>query len=252
MKKILLLFGMFLLFSCSNENDKNNVGNVETANVLNNQEKFKGAKENFLVEETQGIPFMTNEGIVYVFNNKKEDIYNNAFTFLSENLNELDVLKDILFGNIRYEYHLHYVSIFNIENHKKILLVVSNEEGHEYVHSLSSIDKEQYESIIFVYEIAKLNNKDFNLNLVDNTESYTSNSYNNWNFIDIPSHDFIGIIVDVDFSGGKKCSSGGEGATSCQIEDVFSGCSVSCGSGYYACCNSGSNNCKCVSITPKK
>jgi hypothetical protein len=46
----------------------------------------------------------------------------------------------------------------------------------------------------------------------------------------------------IDFGG--SCDSGGEGATACSI----SGCSVSCASGYYACCKIGilSNECKCV------
>lgn len=36
---------------------------------------------------------------------------------------------------------------------------------------------------------------------------------------------------------GVSCESGGTGATSCSISGCFnSGCSVSCGAGYYACC----------------
>lgn len=44
------------------------------------------------------------------------------------------------------------------------------------------------------------------------------------------------------------CTSGGSGSTSCSI----SGCSVSCGSGYYACCRSipfQGPSCKCISNT---
>jgi hypothetical protein len=49
-----------------------------------------------------------------------------------------------------------------------------------------------------------------------------------------------------DASGGTKpsCSQGGEGSTSCSVEAVGFSCSVSCASGYYACC-SVSKGCKC-------
>ncbi|NER14470.1 hypothetical protein GWK08_13535 [Leptobacterium flavescens] len=49
------------------------------------------------------------------------------------------------------------------------------------------------------------------------------------------------------------CEQGGEGATSCSVtSSTGSGCSVSCGSGYYACCNEtafGPNDCHCHSDT---
>ncbi|MFV0248866.1 MAG: hypothetical protein ACK5H1_07895 [Tenacibaculum sp.] len=45
------------------------------------------------------------------------------------------------------------------------------------------------------------------------------------------------------------CEQGGEGSTSCSItSNTGAGCSVSCGSGYYACCNEtllGANDCHC-------
>jgi hypothetical protein len=41
----------------------------------------------------------------------------------------------------------------------------------------------------------------------------------------------------------QDCASGGAGATQCSLE-VGGGCSVSCGSGYYACCNL-LGGCKC-------
>ena len=39
-----------------------------------------------------------------------------------------------------------------------------------------------------------------------------------------------------------ECITGGEGATSCSHMVKGTGCSVSCGAGYYACCNL---QCKC-------
>lgn len=43
-----------------------------------------------------------------------------------------------------------------------------------------------------------------------------------------------------------NCTAGGTGSTECAVNDIYSGCSVSCGSGYYACCNGSANTCSCV------
>src|SRR5262249_45421801 len=40
--------------------------------------------------------------------------------------------------------------------------------------------------------------------------------------------------------GGGGCDSGGMGATSCSVGNVYGSCSVSCSSGFYACCNNAS------------
>lgn len=41
--------------------------------------------------------------------------------------------------------------------------------------------------------------------------------------------------------GGSSCNSGGHGSTSCSVN----GCSVSCSTGYYACCSTSGPNCYC-------
>ncbi len=43
-----------------------------------------------------------------------------------------------------------------------------------------------------------------------------------------------------------KCTSGGEGATNCSVKNSLSNCSVSCATGYYACCNGEANKCSCL------
>jgi hypothetical protein len=51
--------------------------------------------------------------------------------------------------------------------------------------------------------------------------------------------------------GGTSCTAGGTGATSCSITCNHYGCSVSCGSGYYACCKCGTlslPSCTCKSV----
>ncbi len=48
------------------------------------------------------------------------------------------------------------------------------------------------------------------------------------------------------------CDSGGPGATQCSVDSgigsINVGCSVTCGSGYYACCDDSTSVCKCVAI----
>lgn len=53
------------------------------------------------------------------------------------------------------------------------------------------------------------------------------------------------------------CDSGGPGSTSCSSETTIgpltTKCDVSCGTGFYSCCDDGTNNCKCIAVgTPPK
>lgn len=45
---------------------------------------------------------------------------------------------------------------------------------------------------------------------------------------------------------GISCTSGGPGSVSCSSGTSGVGCSVTCSSGYYACCSSSTNNCFCA------
>lgn len=55
-----------------------------------------------------------------------------------------------------------------------------------------------------------------------------------------------------------SCSSGGEGSTGCSASAELNidgtggktSCSVTCGAGYYACCNSWENKCQCRKNQP--
>jgi hypothetical protein len=44
--------------------------------------------------------------------------------------------------------------------------------------------------------------------------------------------------------GGSSCTSGGPGSSSCSLEYLGVSCSVTCNTGYYACC-SASGGCVC-------
>lgn len=57
--------------------------------------------------------------------------------------------------------------------------------------------------------------------------------------------DFIISSNNSDIAGKISCSSGGEGSSSCSMGG--NGCSVSCASGFWACCNS--SGCNCIEST---
>ena len=69
----------------------------------------------------------------------------------------------------------------------------------------------------------------------------------------ILSFAFAGLFLVGNNMFASNCTSGGPGSSSCDeswtikaLGFTFSGgCSVSCDSGYYACCNGGSSTCTC-------
>ena len=92
------------------------------------------------------------------------------------------------------------------------------------------------------------------VNLTANSLSYFWTPKNNKNYADINYNSptlqkQVPQIVDSDGKG--KCNHGGEGSTSCSITNSgYGSCSVSCGTGYYACCVKGSwstkQSCHCI------
>lgn len=60
------------------------------------------------------------------------------------------------------------------------------------------------------------------------------------------------ITFNNSFAGRLTCHSGGVGSTECSTGSLGSSCSVSCGSGYYACCDDTKNECRCISTKPTK
>lgn len=76
---------------------------------------------------------------------------------------------------------------------------------------------------------------------------------------DVSAFDLVYIVGQVQLSRSfdddptpKRCTSGGQGATSCGVSGgigtVDSGCEVSCFAGNYACCDSKITVCKCFKV----
>ena len=60
------------------------------------------------------------------------------------------------------------------------------------------------------------------------------------------------LVTTATYLAACSCDSGGSGATGCSIDSGGSSCSVTCGSGYYACCSYGGvftlSSCKCSAV----
>ncbi len=65
-------------------------------------------------------------------------------------------------------------------------------------------------------------------------------------------------IIGSNVIADDNCTHGGPGSSSCSVTwtqgflgfKFSGGCSISCGSGYYACCHVGDNNCDCIKNEP--
>lgn len=89
----------------------------------------------------------------------------------------------------------------------------------------------------------------------------TQDDYGNQNLTQIAQKNIatLSFIDSVAFDNETEagCDSGGAGASSCSVSGGATGnstgCSVSCNSGYYACCNKGygSSSCKCKAVLTK-
>lgn len=51
-------------------------------------------------------------------------------------------------------------------------------------------------------------------------------------------------------NAGNSCTSGGTGSSSCSLEGPLNSCSVTCTTGYYACCDDNRMKCYCVPNPP--
>lgn len=243
MKKLFLLTIVSLMSIAYGNDDKvsTQATEDETNSMISTMSTDSG-----ITETVQGKWFESKDGYVFFFNEKDKGIFNNAFTFLSDNKEKLSILENVLSGEVSYEYHLHYNILINKENNQKILLAVSNENGHDFVHSLSDDEKNSFDAIIFIYEMAKLDDHNFKVgNSNNNQNTTTTYSSFNWNVtFNFTAHSIIDEGLG-GVPGDSQCTSGGPGSTSCQVDDIYSGCSVSCGSGYYACCKGSNNTCFC-------
>jgi len=214
--------------SCLDNNDlidSKNKKETETESALkkveNNEEVISFNK----VEKYQLIE--TKDGVVLFFS-FNDNYYQDAISIIPHNYKEKKQLVTFLQNNtLSFEYKLNGIHFFN-SNGGSLYFVVNNKKGVEYAKNLKT-----KASIYYCNQLAFAKGNIFKYNSEINKTDKKTNIFVN------------SILGRVDASG-VKCASGGAGSTSCGVGDTWSHCSVTCGTGYYACCQSDGNTCHCI------
>lgn len=228
--KILIGFLAITLFGCDTSET------FESHNQ-NNEKKIVLEKSNLNQSILIGETIKSKDGILYFHNtsNKNENNFSDVISMKLINKKQNIVLENVLKEPITINYQKNYIEITKKKTSTKILFVIANEDGHNFVHQLTERQKENYAEIIFGNELAYLKNHDFNLKNI--SENHIKNSIS-----------IISQALNQKGSGSGGCTSGGPGSSSCSVGDFYSSCSVSCSVTYYACCNGDSNTCYCMVI----
>lgn len=158
------------------------------------------------------------------------------------------------------------------------VLQTSKELGHQKIEltkskllynkrSISIVSKEASKSFVFNID-KKLNNaieveiplyKGFKINEFVTERGYGFATYDA--YLDSPenfnefnnSNEYFGSLHNIETARiMENCDTGGIGAIACSIIDSFAtistGCTITCGSGYYACCKLSTETCNCIPI----
>lgn len=175
-----------------------------------------------------------SDGVVFLFD-KKETHYKNVITILPHSLKERKALVSFLKEDkISFVYTLEAIRFSNSKN-ERLTFVVNNKQGREFYKNLNTDEK-----IYFCDQIAYAKDNTFVFGKFEKDAIKIKANSLVKNMASVNTDTFLNKGIDDD-----DCTSGGEGSTSCTIGDIYSNCSVSCGDGYYACCDGGSNVCDC-------
>jgi hypothetical protein len=225
---VLLTFGFLL--ACNKE--ETNVVDEDGTNLKINNPSKKFVGDQFNASNLQGETFKLDNGIVYFFNQNKNK-FSNALALIPKTKGDIAYMDKFLSkGDISLNYEKEYVYFRNKED-EQFYFIVENEKGHAKIHDVEDAKTNKIKLIRGI-QIANWYGDDrFNI----------ENILKNVNLSKTKVNDLL-TNQNVDTRSGR-CSSGGVGSTGCSIDDPISGCSVTCASGYYACCSSGSNICTC-------
>jgi len=226
---ILLFVGIFAFQNCIK-----NEANLNETFSKDAQFDFKSSEINItktkfkIFENIEDFKLVTtSDGFVFLFD-KGITTYANVISIIQPDLpKNLNVFFDSKPVSIIYKFN----RITFINNDKQSMqFIVNNKKVRVYY------DKINDKTNVFLSNQLGLAYKcKFNIPDVDKVNTPT----NEW----LKSILLLNKFVEDD---SKKCTSGGEGSTECSVGDTFSNCSVSCGDGYYACCDGSTNTCFCV------
>jgi|GEM_PF-3290374 len=219
--KFSIMILLILIISCQQDdtNIKEQISkfeSVELKNPLIKEISLKYSKTKFLKGDFELLD-IDNKIIISTDTEKLKHIFlfdkDGKTNFsLSEKIKNLYYLKDALILN------------------KNVIIEVDKNSSKTLRENLASLADKK--------ELKKFKTKNLTYLWVNKTDSLTTKE----------------IISSINNSKHKRedCEAGGEGATGCSItSNSGAGCSTSCGSGYYACCNEtlmGPNDCDCVEL----
>lgn len=211
LKHLPIFFILLLIGACS---DDATVENTAVAKEIENTEFVKTALYNnvaFIKGKFKNLSTHDNEILLYTETSNKKHIFH-------VRTNEKFQIKD----KITEVAYLNHGILLN----KTTFIGVDGNVTSQLLNDASAYAKKNLQTTITA-----------------NSLTHYSVSKDNEHYKDLTFHSptlekQVPAIVDTD--GGKKCDHGGEGATSCSISSSHGDCSVSCGTGYYACCVKGS------------
>lgn len=223
-----LFFSLILFFGCQKDNHGSNQSDVENFKFSVLQKKGKIATVNNILSKKI---ISTKDGIILLFD-KTKNYYKHAITLIPHNNNEKELFAQFLSDVNSFVYEFDAITFTNTKG-KQVMFAVNNNKGIEISKKANTKTP-----VYFGNQLSFVRNNNFTPEKVKKLpESFATNS-----LIDA-------MVTNQNIKG--SCSSGGQGSTGCSIDDFTGGCSVSCGSGYYACCQSSNNTCVCIS-NPKK
>ena len=174
----------------------------------------------------------TKAGVVVFYDTIQKADYSDAMGLIPKNTKDVEAIyKSLQSKKVSFTYDLPSVSLKGDEN---LFLVIDNEEGEKTLKKYRGNGR-----VIKMKQISHYREHTFEKQKISKMK-----------FDDLTS---IGEMLSRDANkdqagGGVNCSSGGPGAISCSVSDVYSKCSITCSSGYYACCQriKGDNMCFCI------
>ena len=223
-KSILLLSLVVMLFNSCQKDAQTALADIDYSQLT---KKYKH-QTNQLIEGEFEIAATTTDELIILVNPSKNGS-KQYYVLQTEKLKDQKIHE--YFKQAKLMFLGGDIIIDSKEENKRILLSIGSNKD---------LEKDiQFTSIIKGYGIGKFANSENAFNTALDITAAKSRSF--FYFPIVP------IDVDkikckcVKNSTVKQCSSGGEGSTSCSLSTTDNGfsdsCSVSCSSGYYACCN---------------
>jgi hypothetical protein len=226
---IFLLISLVFL-SCQKDNIiENNQSKIENFKFSVLQKKGKTVSVKNIVSKRV---ISTKDGVVLLFDSIN-NYYKHAITIIPHNTKEKELFTHFLNDVNSFVYEFDGITFKNTKG-EKLMFAVNNQKGIEISKTANTKTPVYFgDQLSFVR-----NNKFSPAKITKTTEIFETN-------------DLVDALVIANKDKKGSCSSGGEGSTGCSIDDFTGGCSVSCGSGYYACCKSSNNTCVCIT-NPKQ